>query len=140
MFIKAPSPPLPPTDRGEETERGMVGGDGGGTPGLDNASLAILDGPSCGVSPNGDSLLPPPPCAAGKKGRLVLAERGGERGGGGPLGEGATGRRERECAEGERGKESRAAASSVYSIQRRKEGEGARGPSSSDEKESREGS
>ncbi len=117
----------------------MVGG-GGGTPGLDNASLAILDGPSWGVSPNGDSL--PSLLRSREKGRLVLAERGGERGGGGPLGEGATGRRERECVEGERGKESRAAASTVCTVYR--EGSRGKGPEgldpSSDEKERREGS
>ncbi len=126
MFIKAPSPPLPPTDRGEETERGMVGG-GGPTPGLDNASLAILDGPSCGVSPNGDFLPPPPPCAAGKKGRLVLAERERAK-------EEAEARWEKELygKEGERvcgggkGKESRAAASTVCTVYR--EGKRGKGP------------
>ncbi len=118
----------------------MVGGEGGA---LRDWTMPRLRSWMVRAGASLPTAIPsPPPCAAGKKGRLVLAEKEGERGGGGPLGEGATERRERECAEGERGKESRAAASTVCTVYR--EGRRGKGPEgldpSSDEKERREGS
>ena len=101
---------------------------GGGTPGLDNASLAILDGPSWGVSPNGDSL--PSLLRSREKGSVGIGRERGRKRRRRPVGRRSYGKEGRVCGGGKGEGKPGCCLHSVYSIQRRKEGEGARGPRS----------